>query len=319
MYFIAQNILLIIVLLMFVTFILAKTHHNESSRILSSIIILLNMSVILLFVFNGIIIAFLTIIGYLVYIVIVGRRKYYDLRVRTKYIESTSIKNNFRALYVSDFQFDQGSKKFNHKAMRQVVDKIKDQEYDILFYGGDYVNYVENIDVFFNYLKEIQNPKMGTYAVLGNHDYIDYDRVVNELKKLNINVVENSKVDLPGNITIAGVEDEWYGNPTLVELNEQNLNILLTHNPDFIKKLGPDNLVDFALAGHYHAGQVNLLGIPVQRLISKYVYGFYNDYSTKLYVSSGVGGAVFRNIFTIQMRYFAQPELVEIVFISKEN
>ena len=316
---IAQNLSVLIFILLFITIILAKTHHDESSRFFTSTILVLIVAIFLMFASGDILLTITVILGYFAYVIFIGKKKYYDLKIRTKYIESDNLKDNFRALYISDFQFDQGKKRINEKAMKQVIDKINSQEYDMLLLGGDYINYTENIDIFFKYIKEINLPKMGAFAVLGNHDYVDYNRIYNEFEKLNFNVLENKRFDFNDEITIVGVEDVINGNPHLVELREDSLNILLTHNPNFISKLPKDNCVDFSLSGHYHAGQVNLLGIPIQRLISKYVYGFYNDYNTKMYVSSGVGGAVFRGMFTLQIRYFAQPEIVEVVFIGNKK
>ena len=192
---------------------------------------------------------------------------------------------------------------------KQQIPRSEILEYDLLLLGGDFVNYVENIDLFFEYLKEINIPKLGCFTVLGNHDYIDYDRIVVKLEELGIKVVDNDYFLLNDNITIIGVEDVWRGHPKLPNYPNDRVNILLSHNPDFIKEISDENEIAFMLSGHYHGGQIKLFKMTLQRTITKYVYGYFEKGRTKLYVTSGVGGSYGRGKRGKYIRFNARPEI----------
>jgi hypothetical protein len=91
--------------------------------------------------------------------------------------------------------------------------------------------------------------------------------------------------------------------------------IALGHRPDFVKQLAPARLVDLALAGHTHGGQVVLpfLGPPLTLIsLPRRFAGDLNDYAgLPLHVSRGVG---MERGTAPQLRFLCPPEvcLVEL-------
>ena len=72
-----------------------------------------------------------------------------------------------------------------------------------------------------------------------------------------------------------------------------SLRLVIGHGPDFVLDLADTGLVDLALAGHTHGGQVvlPLLGAPFTktRIARRYASGL-NDYEgIPIHVSPGVG------------------------------
>ena len=98
----------------------------------------------------------------------------YDYRVKNRMITSSNLPKEFdglRAVQISDIHT--GSF-FNKIAVEGGVDRINDQKADIAFFTGDLVNDQsrearEHLDVF----KKTKAP-MGTFSIMGNHDYGDY-------------------------------------------------------------------------------------------------------------------------------------------------
>ena len=70
-----------------------------------------------------------------------------------------------------------------------------------------------------------------------------------------------------------------------------------------------DSKIDFMLSGHYHGGQIKVFGLTMQRLITKYVYGYFKKGNTQLYVTSGVGGSYMRGEKGKYIRFNARPEI----------
>ncbi len=308
----------IFIVLLLVNYALKNTNNSNSSsyfRILLSLFLLL---IVVVSLTGDSKLGFIVVIGYILMIINKGKIEYYDLKISKKIIESDLIDQNIRILYITDFQFDVSKKRFNHRAMKNVLDKANAIDYDLLLLGGDFINYAINIDLFMGYLKELRIPSMGAYAVLGNHDYVDYEKVASELETLGIKVMDNKKINVTDKVVVAGVDDLWKGKPVLPKLGEKQFNILLSHNPDFFNDIPEDNEINCMLSGHYHAGQVNITGVMLQSLITKYGYGDFYEKNINFFVSSGVGGSVFIGPLGRHIRYRAQPELLEVFVVKKK-
>lgn len=311
---------IVLVLLFLITMIFYRKIHSDVSKNVVLLLVILILLYVGLLAFALPWITLTALVVYLSYVYIEGRKNFRDVKITTVYMESDELSEDFTLVFLADFQFDKSPKIINEEAFTAIVRKTNEIDFDMLLLGGDYVNFAENEPEYIEQFSKFKNAKLGKYAVLGNHDYVCLDKLKEDLPKVGIELVENKKIDINEEITVCGVEDEWYGNPKLPQLQEERLNILLAHNPDFIDRIKDEkHNIDLMLAGHYHGGGLNLLGIPVQRIITKYVYGLFTDNNMHTYVTSGVGGSILRGRFGMWIRYKAQPEIVVVKYYGLKN
>lgn len=299
--------------------VMTRWHNDESTRAFSTVLLVLVVAILLILLTSNPILVIGALSLFLLHVYVDGRRGYTDLKIKKIFIESEHLSENFTAVFIADFQFDKKKNLINHYAFDNVINTTNDIDYDMLLLGGDYLNYLTMLDTYLEKFEKFRVPEKGIYAVMGNHDYVCYDELIKGFEKMGIMCLENKRFDLTSEISISGVEDEWYGKPKLPKMDENRLNILLAHNPDYIHKISPDNNIDIMLSGHYHGGQVNIFPVPVQRLISRYDYGFYTENNMNTFVTSGCGGNMFRGIVGFWIRYNSRPEVVEIKFIGNKN
>ena len=205
----------------------------------------------------------------------------------------------------------------------RIVRKINDLEPDVVLIPGDFVFHLAAEATLLQGLEHINAP---AYAVLGNHDYYlytynvppDYQlaaAVYNELTKAEIKVLQNEGELFSENIWIAGVDEIWTDRAHIGDsLRGRPINtptILLSHNPDIITNVLPENTIDLILSGHTHGGQIRLpfLG-PVPdlptRLGKEIDKGLFQFDDTQMYITSGIGETGTR------ARLFNPPEIVMI-------
>lgn len=188
------------------------------------------------------------------------------------------------------------------------VDKINEQEPDIVVFTGDlYDNYAVYHDDE-NIIRQLSNIK-ATYekiAIWGNRDYgggavRQYESIMEQsgftlLKNGNWYItVENEK-----KVLFTGLDDSTLGNPYMpdsTKIYESDYDILLTHEPDIIEDYS-DYGYDIVLSGHSHGGQINIPFLPkinetalsATNLAADYSGGLYNlNSKSKLYVNTGIG------------------------------
>jgi len=213
----------------------------------------------------------------------------------------------------------------NHSSIERAVQMVNDQQPDLIFLTGDFVQFVS--EEFVEYMPVLAQLKanLGIYSVLGNHDYGRYAHFKTDSARkedvfklilyqtlLGWKVLNNESVRLyedsiPLGLTIAGVE---FYSPKRMFVNEgdlmktfQNVDtndyiILLSHDPqawdDVILKNLPANLT---LSGHTHGMQ---LGIYTDRfrfspasILYKHWGGLYEKQDKLLYVNVGLGSVGF--------------------------
>jgi len=122
------------------------------------------------------------------------------------------------------------------------------------------------------------------------------------------------------NISIAGIEDWWWGKPdiakSLKNIEQQNLILFLTHNPDAFLEL--PQYVDVTFAGHTHAGQVRFPFIgALSRVVpskygDKYAYGHIVEGSKQMIVSAGLG------MTGLPIRFLNKPEITLVTITGGE-
>lgn len=254
---------------------------------------------------------------------ILGRREYMDLFVN-EVVVSCDGTRDFDIVFIADSQFDIPGSIFD-EAFDNVIKMINANPADLLLLGGDYLNQSENIDVVVNKFKQIDQSKFkyGVYAVMGNHDYVNYDNMVSEFEAIGIRCLENDYVNIEElDLSLVGVVDSWRNTPEKEILkrveNRQGTTVVIAHQPDEVDVVEGD--FDIMLSGHYHAGQMNFVfGIQLNALVAKYIYGMYQVGSKQLYVTSGVGGSIGRFKYAPYLRYLARPEIAYIKMRGRDE
>ena len=226
-----------------------------------------------------------------------------------------------KAVLISDTQ----GAYYDEAYFGKVIDLINKEEPDIVLIAGDVVDGEPEGYGRIGRLADIRSAH-GVYAVLGNHDYRDWDcgnpenygyadSVAGKLGSLGITVLrnENTVLDIRGRrFAIAGVDDLWACRSDLGKglrgLEPAIPRIILTHESAAVsdEPLPGRNLI---LSGHTHCGQVDVPPIT-DFIVSSLGFG-----KTKrgwarlsgddtLYVTCGItpGG----------IRLFAPPEITVI-------
>ncbi|MDB4297833.1 metallophosphoesterase [Flavobacteriaceae bacterium] len=198
---------------------------------------------------------------------------------------------------------------------------------DFVVYTGDFVSYENHkqIDQLKNVFKNVVKGRLGTFGVLGNHDYGDnWEDVVvsNSITK----VLENNGVTMLRNesticngLNFIGFEDYWSPNfnpkPVMKNLNSDEANIVLCHNPDVCDLGVWYNYKGWILSGHTHGGQCKppFLPAPILPVKNK------NYSSGKISLSNGRTLYINRALGCLwPIRFNVRPEIT-IFKLEKEN
>ncbi len=79
-----------------------------------------------------------------------------------------------RILHLSDFHF-QGREWREQAKIRKVKRLVSRLDYDLLIHTGDFLHTDGGVPNVLDLLDGLPRPRLGAYAVLGNHDYVCYD------------------------------------------------------------------------------------------------------------------------------------------------
>ncbi|WP_299608487.1 metallophosphoesterase [uncultured Aquimarina sp.] len=189
---------------------------------------------------------------------------------------------------------------------------------DFVVYTGDYVSY-ENEQQFAQLnevLKYTVRGKIGTYGVLGNHDYGEEwseqdvaDQITNQLEQAGIQILSNNSEKING-LNIIGIDDYWGLNfnpkQILSQQNQDEANITLCHNPDVCDLDVWNNYEGWILSGHTHGGQCKppFLKPPLLPVKNKKYDAGEIDLNNgrKLYINRAIG-------HLYQVRFNVRPEI----------
>ncbi|MCL5995903.1 MAG: metallophosphoesterase, partial [Chloroflexi bacterium] len=147
------------------------------------------------------------------------------------------------------------------------LDLVRALAPDILVMTGDFVSYQDTgqIDQLRAVLRHLPLGNLGTFAILGNHDYgRGWSRaevalqVTQELNRAGVAMLRNEVAQVQG-LQIAGLDDIWsrHFQPEVVfsRLDRASASIALVHNPDGVDDPGFGEYAGWVLAGHTHGGQ----------------------------------------------------------------
>lgn len=203
-------------------------------------------------------------------------------------------------------------------ALEEVVRLTNEVQADLVLLPGDFV--IQGVvggsfvapERAAGTLAEIRAP-LGTFAVLGNHDWVlGVQRVIAALSSAGIRVLEDTNTPLAWGqcrFTLAGISDYWYGphnvDAALAVRPAHQPVLAFTHNPDVFPQV-PD-FVSLLIAGHTHGGQVDLpiLGrlIVPSAFGDRYAIGHIVEDNKNLFVSPGIGTSI------IPVRFRVPPEV----------
>ena len=197
---------------------------------------------------------------------------------------------------------------------------------DLLLIGGDFVESEPGqlpplLDAFAGF-----RPALGTFAVLGNHDYlVDPRPIWRDLEAAGIRCLENTHALVERNgakLAVVGIQDQMAGNgafrrvrfgpgpkPELATagLGADAFRLCLSHRPSMLK-WALRTEARLILSGHTHGGQINPIpGVSMARLLGPYTAGLFEvGERAKLYVGRGLG------VVGLPLRIQAPPEIVVI-------
>jgi hypothetical protein len=217
--------------------------------------------------------------------------------------------------------------------IESIVERTNALNADLIVLLGDYVAGLKRFRTAIVPMRDWSNAlsqlraRLGTYAILGNHDWwVDGPAVTGHFERVGIPVLENRAIPITNTsgkrFWLAGVGDQlaiplgggrFRGVDDLAgTMNQITDNsspvILLAHEPDIFPQVS--NRVDLTLSGHTHGGQVRLpfVGPPLvpSRYGQRYAYGHVTERDRQLIVSGGLGCSM------LPVRFGVPPEIVMI-------
>lgn len=255
----------------------------------------------------------------------------YSINVK-EYDYSESDSPAVKILFISDLHGRMYGKNNSH-----LIEKISEQEPDIICLGGDFIdedNTEEDNTEFLELLKNLIEIAP-TYYSYGNHDNgyfkINGSNILSDMESIGCIVFEEEYIDIEINnkrIRLGGMFDyafnqqylpnkEWEKDSTYHFLTNftdtDRTKILMCHRPESFIYDNATALwdIDYILCGHTHGGVLRLpfiggLIAPEQGLFPEYDKGEYDLNNSKMIISSGLSG------YKIIPRLFNSPEITVI-------
>ncbi len=219
------------------------------------------------------------------------------------------------ACQISDFHLDMDE---DVERLELAVDTINRAKPEFVFLTGDYFSGPDTMRRYvgaFRHALARLNPKVGVFAVAGNHDHwSSFDTIAGALSAAGVDLLANASrpLKLKGeHLVIVGIDDLWArrAEPSRAfkDVAPDASTIVLAHNPDtalYTRHLGPGVM----LSGHTHGGVVRIpfYGSPLRSIlrIGKQFYAGLNLYEDfYIYTNRGLG------TFWLRIRINCRPEI----------
>ena len=196
----------------------------------------------------------------------------------------------------------------------RIVAQVNAQHPDLVLVAGDFVG-DRAIGSQYSTAETVAplaglRARLGTIAVLGNHDYWrNGPEVRAALTRIGVRVLVNQAVQA-GPLAIGGLDDQRTGhnrdNQTWAAMRAlPGARVLLSHTPDPFATLPPD--IGLMLAGHTHCGQIRLPFWGPLRTDSaygdRYACGYIEQNGRRLIVTAGLGASI------LPLRLLAPPDI----------
>lgn len=195
----------------------------------------------------------------------------------------------------------------------QLIEALQAAEPDLVLFAGDYLNgiWAYHPTSFAAAREVLQAVDVPGFAVTGHMDTPLGHRKLFEGTQVTLLRNQAATVALGGKQVVIWGLDQLVPDPS-VPPPAGDVTLALFHAPDHIRTFDPA-LVDLALAGHTHGGQLALPGFgPLTALTSlgrDFARGLFEVDDTWLVVSAGIG---IEGLFSPPIRTFCPPELVLI-------
>ncbi|HJP98122.1 MAG TPA: metallophosphoesterase [Rhodanobacteraceae bacterium] len=181
--------------------------------------------------------------------------------------------------------------------LAQMVAKLNSLHVGMVLIAGDITyNPPPDLAAVLAPLRHIDKP---TYVVLGNHDVQLpgpplAHKIFRAMAAPNVHFIEHRVIDFP-TFRLAGLYDWWSGRDNAAFLNalpHDKPLLILMHQPHSLRALRGVDFV-LAMAGHTHGGQVYIPWLTDKLFLmfrgERYVNGYYDTPTGKLFVTPGVG------------------------------
>ena len=219
-----------------------------------------------------------------------------------------------------------GGSFINDRKLHTIVDRTNALHPELIVILGDYMSsngwtsHRVEPEVVGAALRNFNAP-LGTYSVLGNHDWWYSGRKVRTgLEQNGIKVLDDEVLQINArgvSLWLVGLADLWTRpqriEQAIAKVPEGQPVIALTHNPDIFPNV-PER-VPLLLAGHTHGGQVRLplIGSVVESSVygERYERGHVFENNHHLFVTTGIGTSI------MPVRFGVTPEIVLLTLRAK--
>lgn len=208
--------------------------------------------------------------------------------------------------------------RFDWNFLIESFQKSKNFNPDFVVYTGDFVNHGthEDHESLKRVMSEAVYGSLGTFGILGNHDYgvkfrdVGTSEIICKiLKDSGVTMINNAQKDCHG-LNLIGFDDLWSPNfdpmKVMKDYDPSKANLVLCHNPDVCDKDVWNGYQGWILSGHTHGGQCRIPGVvtpilPVKN--RKYISGEIDLQDGRmLYINRAIG-------HSYQVRFMVRPEI----------
>ncbi|MEG1807592.1 MAG: metallophosphoesterase [Cetobacterium sp.] len=204
------------------------------------------------------------------------------------HLDKYSENKKMRIAFISDVHLSALTSKKN---IESSLERIKEEEPDILLIGGDLVDFSCR-DIKSNFTNSFRaiTPRLGIYSIVGNHEYHGgIHENIKYIRSLGIKVLKDDAFNIEG-LNIIGRDDITNKKRKKLAYLTKKIDmdfptVVLDHNPISIDE-AIANKIDLQLCGHTHRGQFFPYNLLVKKMYKNY-HGYKIFGTTHTIVSSG--------------------------------
>lgn len=202
--------------------------------------------------------------------------------------------------------------------LRRSFEALRTQSPDVVVVTGDWITHDgdRGLDRLARLLDSLPTGRLGTFGILGNHDYGDdwrNDQVAEAVSRradlAGVRMLRNQVAVVRG-LSIIGLEDFWCphfdGARRVLAPAPAPASLVLCHNPDAADSDIWEGYEGWILAGHTHGGQCKPPFLPPPLLPvrnRRYTAGRFDlNGGRRLYINRGLGHLT-------KVRFNARPEI----------